>query len=262
MGTNEFAIVKLKKNGTIEYPVTRPECVMYPDGSTVYGRIDRLEKGANVVWGVYESGNKSYYPNDEIMFTDEYRFKEYYSAMMNNVMKSYYSYEVTLSNEDVYPWSSVDDDKMPGNRLYVRNYQTDGDDKRTIFSTKNFACLMHGYAPSIVVTDSTEVYEGKTYDIIEYLDAYIATEDDFFNKEIVTKPTRCVKLIMKPQSPADYTYNGTTYKDQVEMYFFPEYKTDIDMTTESGSDATQKGVYTRGATVVRNPAIVARNNSN
>jgi hypothetical protein len=258
MGTNEFAIVKLKKNGTIEYPVTRPECVMYPDGSTVYGRIDRLEKGANVVWGVYESGNKSYYPNDAIMFTDEYRFKEYYSAMMNNVMKSYYSYEVALTNEDVYPWSSVDDNQISGNRLYVRNYQSDTDDKRTVFSTKNFACLMHGYAPSKVITDMTDVLKGKTYDIIDYLDAYIATENDFID-DIISKPTRCVKLVMKSQNPADFIHNGITYKDQVEMYFFPEYKTDIDMKTESGSDATQRGVYTRGATVVRNPAVIARN---
>ena len=47
---DKMAIVQLMKGRTAEYPITRPECVVFPDGTTASSRIYDLEDGINVYY--------------------------------------------------------------------------------------------------------------------------------------------------------------------------------------------------------------------
>jgi hypothetical protein len=242
--TNEFSIVKLKKNGAIEYPITRPECVIYPNGETVHQKIEQLEDGASVVWQVYDGGNRKCYSGDALMFNKEESFQIYYSSMMNNVMRSCYSIEVVGSDNDWYDWCYTEGEQGTGNYMWVKNHQQDNDSDRVKFSMKHFASLMHGYAPNCVILGS----EGgrKVYDRFVYLDSETLTKSEYDNKNYPIKydifgdndKIRYVKLIMGTSNPSAYE----NYVDQIELSFFP--------------------CYENGITLSVNPLIVAYNNRN
>lgn len=204
MPTNNYVISKLQKNGKIEYPVTRPECVMYPDNTTVYDKIETLMNGASIVWGVYDNGLHEQHINTPHMFKDSGVLMRYFSIMMDNAIGSIYSIEVNGSNNDIYSWSF---DNLMESGCYV--VEKEGDE-RVPFNMKHFMWLMNGKVPVRVVTDVYEGNDGKVYNNLEYFgnDYLEVFQDDYSFK--------CIRLTMTPSEPFDDN-------DKINLYFIPSY---------------------------------------
>lgn len=245
---NGFSIVKLQKNGITEYPVTRPECVVFNDGTTVAGRILQLEDGAKVMWQVYKSVIAS-----ESMFTDESVFHEYVAMSFNCLKKSYHGLYYNNSNDACFLWSK--NDTVIDNGYVIENSTDDVDDtnKRRAFTLEHFISIMNGFVPKQIVIprdayrDNDSVYDR----LVSVKSVNFSVRDDinsnnkhyYGDKESV----RGIELIMgKTSSPNDNT------SDVIVLMFIPCF-------VAQASPGSDDGVLVNGATIVRNPSVVAYN---
>ena len=196
--TEIFSIVKLLKNNKVEYPITRPECVVYTDGTTLYQEMENA-KDLYYSWRVYKNNLNE----TDVMFNDINIYHEYYSATVNTVRRKYHAIAINGSMASFYPWGKMKDDtEYEGAYCSVIE---DNDSEGVRFTMKHFVSLMGGYAPDMIISD------GVVYDIFVSMKEDVYVEDD--------KRYACLKLVMTRENQNEY--NG--YKDQIELAFIPTY---------------------------------------
>lgn len=223
-----MAIVQLMKNSTAEYPITRPECVVFPDGTTANSRILALEDGINVMYDAYKSGYAKYHNIDDDnppMFIDKNIFHAYQSANLDSIKKSYESILVKGVNNSCYNIalsSSVNQANEGDATIQVE--ETPG--VFFNFSMKHFSSLMAGYAPKMIKMYSDSYNNTLDYGRLIFMDTVIlnATEAmQMFGAE--NGPVKVLKLVMGIEGTTDNTNNVC------ELYFCPSCKITVDVET-------------------------------
>ena len=221
-----MAIVQLMKNNTAEYPITRPECVVFPDGTTTNSRILALEDGINVMYDAYKSGYDKYHDidkNNPPMFSDKNIFHAYQSANLDSIKKSYESILVKGVNNSLYDFalsssivqanegdSTVQVEEVPG--MFFN------------FSMKHFSSLMAGYAPKKIKVYSNSYNNTLDYGRFIFMDTVILSADEARQKfGVENGPIKVLKLVMGVEGTTDNTNNVC------ELYFCPscEFTTDV-----------------------------------
>ena len=241
---NKIAIVQLMKGNTAEYPITRPECVVFTDGTTASSRIQDLEEGVNVMYDAYRNGHDKFHTDNGSnppMFKDKYTFHAYQSANLDNIKKSYVSILVKGVNNKTY-------DLELGSKTSSSH---EGDPTVQVeetsnvyynFSMKHFSSLMAGYVPNMIkVTTSTD--ETINYDRFMFMDTVVLSEDDASTKFGTQHGSvKALKLVM------GLSDSNAQQDDYCELYFCPS--------CETGSE---QNTYTFKC-FITNPYIVRVNN--
>ena len=225
--TEKFTIVKLMKNNTVEYPVTRPECVIFKDGTTVASHITSIENGVDLTNQTYQTGCDVYLGSNVTnvvnvpMFSDKDIFHAYQAINLDNMKKSYYA--ITCNNvvNRWYPFKTYDivgDYTNGANVLGV--IENEGDNK-VHFSLKHFASLMYGYAPqSIRITSGTNTPD-IVYDKLISMNVENVHAEDIGGDSGNLTSVKVIKLVMGKND------SNANPNDICEFYISPSIKKDL-----------------------------------
>ena len=223
----KFTIVKLMKNNTVEYPVTRPECVIYKDGTTVASRLSELENGVDVTYNTYRTGCDKYLTTNATgvqnvsMFNDKDSFHAYQTICLDSIKKSYYALTCNNVNDVWYTFKITDsvNDYVNGNN--VLGVIENSGDNSVCFSIKHFASLMYGYAPQQIRIITGSGTSDIVYDKLISMDVEICQSNTIGGDAYDSQPIKVIKLVMGKTS------TGTNSNDVCEFYFTPSMKKDM-----------------------------------
>jgi hypothetical protein len=175
----EHSIIKLRKGDVVQYPITRPELVMYDfDESkgyaeTVYSKISDLEKGRNDYFYAYNTAYNNYIidKNEPKLFLDKDTYSSYLAAKDDTINKKIKRILIPSVIGDVMSWShrkySVSNQNTEtSDNFAVWFYYEDIDSESTslvnndkLFTMKHFVSLMNGNLPDeILVKDTQHIY--------------------------------------------------------------------------------------------------------
>lgn len=226
---DKMAIVQLMKGSTAEYPITRPECVVFPDGTTASSRIYDLEDGINVMYNTYKSGYTKYHldnGNNPPMFMDKDTFHAYQSANLDSIKKSYESIIVKGVNNSLYDFQSYSTTEHAHEDAPTIQVEERPNENPYDFSMKHFSSLMAGYAPRMIkMATGSSSDETVNYDRLIFMDTVVLSAEEAFEKFGIQPDqdnpvkVKVLKLVMGLSDPnAD--------EDNVcELYFCPSCKT-------------------------------------
>lgn len=209
----DIAIVKLMRDNVVEYPITRPECVIYPDGTTLSSHIESLEDGATTLYNVYKNDNTQSRPvYTNALFKDEKSFRSYFISSMDCIKRPYYSYNVNGSTGIMYTWDYASSIPDTGS-ITAKKYSTDSDVE--FFNMKHFMLMMNGCAPTSIFVGSEQYTVLRSIDVVQTPDDFLACINS--NYQSVTHDVSVsLKISMGKASPlAD--------NDYVDMYFIPSF---------------------------------------
>ena len=198
---DKMAIVQLMKGSTAEYPITRPECVVFPDGTTASSRIYDLEDGINVMYNAYKSGYTKYHldnGNNPPMFRDKDTFHAYQSANLDSIKKSYESIIVKGVNNSLYDFQSYSTTEHAHEDAPTIQVEERPNENPYDFSMKHFSSLMAGYAPRMIKMTTGEPNVTINYDRFIFMDTVILSADEASSKfgEQGETPVKVLKLVM------------------------------------------------------------------
>lgn len=219
---NKMAIVQLMRGNTAEYPITRPECVVFPDGTTASSRILDLEEGVNVMYLAYISGYEKYHKdngNNPPMFKDKDTFHAYQSANLDSVKKSYESIIVKGVNNSLYDFYSYTTTEHAHSDAPTVQVEERPGEAPYNFNMKHFSSLMAGYAPKMIKMDTG--YEPVEYDRFIFLDTVVLSAEEASDKfgTQQDESVKALKLVMGLSDP------NADENNVCELYFCPSCKT-------------------------------------
>lgn len=210
----DIAVVKLMRGNVVEYPITRPECVIYLDGTTVSSHIESLEDGATTLYNVYKNDNGQSRPvGTNMFFKDEESFRSYFISSIDCIKYPYYSYNVNGSTGMMYTWGYANGIPDVGSSITAKKYSTDSDVE--YFNMKHFMLMMNGCAPNNIFVGTEQ------YSVLRSIDV-VSTPDDFITcinsnyQSVEYDVSVSLKISMGKTSPlAD--------NDYLDMYFIPSF---------------------------------------
>lgn len=174
----DYAVVKLRKGDVVQYPITKPELVIYDlDPSkgyaeTVYSKIFALEQGRKNNYNAYNTTYDEYVNgvDEPKLFLTEEIYSYYLVAQHDTISKKIKRILVPNTIGDVLSWSQYKDPRDNGTSFTVNDFAAwfyyEGEpgvgadsDSDKLFSMKHFVSLMNGNAPDeIVIKGSGKVY--------------------------------------------------------------------------------------------------------
>lgn len=230
--TLDYAIVKLRKGDVVQYPITKPQLVMYDldeekgYAETVYTKIDALERGRKNYFNAYSVAHDEYVngKQEPKLFINEDVYALYLAAQNDTVMKKIKRLLVPNNIGDILSWSTYKDPRNDGGNFTVNDFAvwfyyegepgTEADsDSEKLFSMKHFVSLMNGNAPDeLMVKSSGKVYNTVTkfeVEVVEPGECSLTTEP--YKALVLEMTSEDGDLIRFEASPSIYDFDSDSY---------------------------------------------------
>lgn len=226
----DYAIVKLLKDDVVQYPITKPECIVYePDGNgeapTVRKKIEDLENGRRNYFNAYSNAFDEYADDKRVkLFRDEDIYAYFLVAQhesVNQKLKRILIPSLIVKEQGgsnvVWNWSRFEKSGTMQQDPYatITNFgawfEYDGDDvadnvptgDKHLFTMKHFVSLMNGNAPMEIKVAGTEYGSGASYTIVKKFAVETIVPNDMDNVPYLHTVTYRALVIEMAQSGAE-----------------------------------------------------------